>query len=157
RASAGTPAGSPFNWSGESLCKIGLSASAIFTSALGVGVFASGFAGKLSAVSHGSGLGRASSTGGLILNGMRTGAGGDGKRFGTDGPLEAGTLSGAGASVPFGESLKGIRVGVCVNFSKEGRSDDPFPFVPEVEVGSGSAAAKASAVGGSTRTVGRSP
>jgi len=42
---------------------------------------------------------------------MRTGAGGDGKRFGTDGPLEAGTLSGAGPSVPFGESLKGIRAG----------------------------------------------
>jgi hypothetical protein len=29
--------------------------------------------------------------------------------IGTDGPLEAGTLSGAGTSVPFGESLKGIR------------------------------------------------
>src|SRR5256714_3528351 len=38
---------------------------------------------------------------------------GEAKEFGTDGPLEAGTLSDASASVPFGESLKGIRLGDC--------------------------------------------
>src|SRR6266403_2155232 len=93
-------------------------------------------AARLSFVSHGSGFGFGSSSGagvGAILNGIRIGAGavagivdpgvseapvssirattgasGEGKRFGTDGPLEAGTLSGAGASVPFSESLKGM-------------------------------------------------
>src|SRR6185369_7258671 len=83
------------------------------------------------------------------------GASGDGKGFGTDGPLEAGTLSGAGASVPFGESLKGIRLGDC----------GPWPFVDGAgaiftiasAAASGSAAAKASAVGISTRTEGIRP
>src|ERR1043165_10119159 len=79
-----------------------------------------------------------------------TGAKGDAKEFGTDGPLEAGTLSDAGASVPFGESLKGIRLGDC----------GPWPFVEAAgaiftiasAAASGSAAAKASAVGTSRST-----
>ena len=82
-----------------------------------------------------------------------------GKEFGTDGPLEAGTLSGAGASVPFGESLKGMRVGdwgdvCCRDGAREGAGDI---WKPDPVAASGSAAANASAVGGSTRTGGRSP
>src|SRR5947209_18340184 len=84
-----------------------------------------------------------------------TGASGDGKGFGTDGPLEAGTLSGAGASVPFGESLKGIRAGDCAALPLVDGAEGIFNFASVA--GSGSAAAKASAVGNSTRTEGSSP
>src|SRR6187455_163459 len=93
---------------------MGLSVRVIFTAAL---LSAAGTTGvsvesaRLSAVNQGSGLGRKSSEGADILNGIRVGAGGVGKPVGTDGPLEAGTLSGAGPPVPFGESLKGMRVG----------------------------------------------
>ena len=47
------------------------------------------------------------------MNGIRVGAGADGKLVGTDGPLEAGTLSGAGPPVPFGESSREMRVGMA--------------------------------------------
>src|SRR3954471_19846330 len=69
------------------------------------------------AVSHGSGFGAdsSSSTEGASLKAMRGGAGAAAAlsefTFGTDGPPEAGTLSLADASVPFGESLKAIRFG----------------------------------------------
>src|SRR5436305_10905257 len=67
------------------------------------------------AVSHGSGFGAdsSSSTEGASLKAMRAGAAAALSEFtfGTDGPPEAGTLSLADASVPFGESLKAIRFG----------------------------------------------
>src|SRR5262252_9143387 len=46
-----------------------------------------------------------------ILNGIRVGVG-ECKLVGTDGPLEAGTLSGAGPPVPFGEISRDTLVGV---------------------------------------------
>src|SRR6476646_3997764 len=151
--------------------------SAAFGSAGGVSEAA-----RLSFVSHGSGFGFVSSSRGsgtlaANLNGLRTGAGvapyvggvfvsglsvsgrgagasGVGKEFGTDGPLEAGTLSGAGASVPFGENLKGIRAGVCgVRPFVDGDGDGAI-FIMASATASGVAAAKASAVGGSILTGG---
>src|SRR5207237_10629185 len=77
-----------------------------------------------------------------------TGASGDGKGFGTDGPLEAGTLSGAGASVPFGENLKGMRFD-CVAPFVDGAGEI---LLSASVTASGSAAANASAVAGWIRT-----
>ena len=82
-----------------------------------------------------------------------TGAGGEGK-FGTDGPLEAGTLSVAGAPVPFGESLKGMRFGDSGAWPLLDGGGEILTIVSPKP--SGSAAAKASAVAGSTWTGGRS-
>src|SRR5205085_6645437 len=60
-------------------------------------------------------FGFSASLGGVSLNGILTGAapalGGAGGGVGTGGPLEAGTLSEAGAPAPFGGSLNGILVG----------------------------------------------
>src|SRR3982751_6393036 len=58
-------------------------------------------------------LGFKSLQGAEILNGTRTGPAGFGAEVGTDGPLEAGTLSESDPPVPFGGSLKGIRVGAA--------------------------------------------
>jgi hypothetical protein len=65
---------------------------------------------------------RKSSDGGATLNAIRLGGGGakgEGKGVGTGGPLEAGTLSGAGTPIPFGENL-GLIIGRGGAASTEG-------------------------------------
>src|SRR5207248_3294433 len=114
-------------------------------------------------------FGLRSAFGGVILNGILTGAavlGGAGGGVGTGGPLEAGTLSEADAPVPFGGSVNGILVGAVVGsaagagaasvlgVNEIGRRDVPLGVCFSCATGSGSALAIARAVAGSTFTGG---
>src|SRR3982751_3449907 len=114
------------------------------------------------AVSHGSGFGAdsSSSADGSSLNGMRDRAASAASEvtFGTDGPPEAGTLSLADASVPFGESLKAIRFGAAEVEVGAGEAAGILKgtgdLAPGASIaGSGSALAIASAVAGSKSTL----